>query len=106
MTSKYRVAVAGPGGCAIRELLRQPGMELAGVLAYSPSKEGVDAGELVGVGPTGVKATTDFDALARSDAQCVIYTARDFGDWRSDAEILRLLEAGKNVITPLPYHYL
>lgn len=109
MRKPYRVAVAGPGGlglCAIREVLRMPEYELAGVLAYSPSKNGVDVGELAGVAPTGIKATTDLAAFAASDAECVIYTGRDFGDWRADNDILTLLEAGKNVITPLPYHYL
>ncbi|MDB5971494.1 MAG: 4-hydroxy-tetrahydrodipicolinate reductase [Hydrocarboniphaga sp.] len=109
MRKPYRVAVAGPGGlgaCAIREVQRLPEMQLVGVLAYSPQKNGVDAGELVGIGPIGVSATTDFDAFLKIDAECVLYTARDFGDWRSDREIIALLESGKNVITPLPYHYL
>lgn len=109
MKNPLRVAVAGPGGlgsCSIREICRLPEMELTAVLAYSSAKNGVDAGELVGTKPLGVKATTDFQQLLQSDADCVIYTARDFGDWRSDTEILALLEAGKNVVTPLPYHYL
>lgn len=109
MRKPYRVAVAGPGGLgmpAIREVLRLPEMQLAGVLAYAPEKNGVDAGELAGVGPVGIKATTDFDAFLKLDAEAVIFTGRDFGDWRSDGQILALLEAGKNVVTPLPYHYL
>jgi hypothetical protein len=109
MNRPYRVAVAGPGGlgaCAIREVNRLPEMELAGVLAYSQAKHGVDAGELAGISPIGVRTTTDFAEFLKIDAQCVIYTARDFGDWRADAQILALLEGGKNVITPLPYHYL
>ena len=109
MRKPYRVAVAGPGGLgapSIREVLRLPEMELVGVLAYSPDKNGKDAGELVGVKPCGIKVTTDFDAFCKIDAEVVIFTGRDFGDWRSDAQILALLEAGKNVITPLPYHYL
>ena len=104
MSKPYRVAVAGLGGlgaCAIREILRLPEMELAAVLAYSPQKHGKDAGELVGVGTTGVRATTDFAEFLNSDAQCVIYTARYHGDWRSDEQILALLEAGKSVITRL-----
>lgn len=109
MKKPYRVAVAGPGGLgasAIREIQRLPEMELAAVLAYSPQKNGRDAGELAGCPATGVRATTDFGEFLRADFDAVIYTARDFGDWRSDTEILALLEAGKNVITPLPYHYL
>jgi len=109
MRPPYRIAVAGPGGlglCAIRELQRLPEMELVGVLAYSPSKDGVDAGELAGIGSIEIAATTDFNKFLALDAECVLYTGRDFGDWRSDDEILRLLEGGKNVITMLPYHYL
>ena len=38
-------------------------------------KAGKDAGELCGVGPVGVHATTDAEALLRLDADCVCYTA-------------------------------
>lgn len=109
MRNPFRVAVAGPGGLgspSIREILRLPEYELAGVLAFSPDKNGKDAGELVGVAPCGVKATTDVSEFLKLDAEVVIFTCRDFGDWRSDNLILSLLEVGKNVITPLPYHYL
>jgi 4-hydroxy-tetrahydrodipicolinate reductase len=81
-------------------------MQLVSVLAYSPGKNGKDAGELAGIGPIGVKATTDFKEFLRSDCEVVLHCGRDFGDWRTDDEILQLLEAGKNVITMLPYHYL
>lgn len=94
------------GACAIRELSRLPETQLVGVLAYSPNKHGVDAGTLVGIGELGVKATTSFLEFLKLDAECIIFTGRDFGDYRSDDQILALLEAGKNVITPLPYHYL
>lgn len=105
----YRVGIAGPGGlglCAIREVLRLPELELAAVLAYSPHKQGVDAGELAGVGPTGVIATTDLDTFLAADIECVLHCGRDFGDWRTDDEILRMLERGVNVVTMLPYHFL
>lgn len=109
MRSPYRVAIAGPGNlglCAIREIQRLPEFDLVAVLAYSPQKDGRDAGELAGTGPLGVEVTTDFDAFLKADIDCVLYTGRDFGDWRSDEEILRLLESGKNVVTMLAYHYL
>jgi 2,4-diaminopentanoate dehydrogenase len=109
MRKAIRVAVAGPGGlgaAAIREISRLPELELAAVLAYSAAKHGLDAGTLAGVDPLGVAATTSFTEFCKCNAECVIYTARDFGDWRSDEQILALLESGKNVVTPLPYHYL
>lgn len=109
MRAPYRVAVAGPGGLgqiAIREILRLPETELVGVLAFSPEKNSVDAGTLAGTDPCGIKAINDFKSFCALDAEVVIYCGRDFGDWRADEHILALLEAGRNVITPLPYHYL
>jgi hypothetical protein len=109
MRAPYRIAVAGPGGlglCAIRESQRLPELELAAVLAYSPNKDGVDAGTLAGIGEIGVKATTNLDRFLDAGIECVLHCGRDFGDWRSDAEILRMLECGINVITMLPYHFL
>ena len=109
MRKPYRVAVIGPGGLgqpSIREVLRLPEFELMGVLAFSDSKNGVDAGELVGMQPCGILATTNFDEFLQLETDAVVYTGRDFGDWRADDQILALLEAGHNVVTPLPYHYL
>lgn len=109
MRAPYRIAVAGPGGlglCAIRETQRLPELELAAVLAYSSAKDGVDAGTLAGIGEIGVKATTDLDVFLKSDIECVLHCGRDFGDFRTDDEIIRMLEGGINVITMLPYHYL
>jgi len=109
MREPFKVAVVGPGGlgsCSIRELSRLPETRLVGVLAYSPQKNGADAGELAGIGTLGVKATTSFDEFVKIDCDCVLYTARDFGDFRADKEILALLESGRNVVTPLPYHFL
>jgi len=108
MRAPYRIAVWGPGvmgQCAIRELVRLPETELVGVLAYSEAKNGVDAGTLAGVDPIGLKATTDAQAIIALKPDCVIHAARDFGDYRSDDDIVMLLEAGINVITVLSYQY-
>lgn len=107
MRKPYRVIVWGPGGLGavgLWEILQSPAFELAGVRVYSEAKNGIDAGILIGVDPVGVFATTDVDALLRLDCDCVLYTARDMGNWNTDDEILRILEAGKNLVTPLPYH--
>jgi 2,4-diaminopentanoate dehydrogenase len=109
MRAPYRIAVVGPGGlglCAIRESQRLPEFELAAVLAYSPEKNGVDAGVLAGIAPIGVFATTDLDQFLGSDIECVLHCGRDYGDWRTDDEIIRMLEAGIDVVTMLPYHFL
>jgi hypothetical protein len=79
---------------------------VVGVLSYTDAKRGRDAGDVAGTAPTGVTVTTDRDELLASDAQCVLYVAMDFGDWRSDTDLVDLLEAGKNVVTALPYRNL
>ena len=102
----YRVLVYGPGGLgtvALYETHRLPEFELVGVRAYSPGKNGADAGELLGLGTWGVRASTDPDVLAGIECDCVLYTARDMGNHNTDDEILGLLAAGRNVVTPLPY---
>ena len=109
MRNPYRVAVVGPGGLGqptIREVLRLPEMELVGVLAFSPEKDGLDAGTLAGTDACGITITTDFNAFCGLKTDAVVYTGRDFGDWRGDEHILALLRSGHNVVTPLPYHYL
>lgn len=109
MRAPYRIAVAGPGGlglCAIREAARLPELELVAVLAYSPEKDGADAGTLAGIGEIGIKATTNLETFLANDIECVLHCGRDFGDWRTDGEMLEMLRRGINVITMLPYHFL
>jgi 4-hydroxy-tetrahydrodipicolinate reductase len=53
----YRVvqwATGGVGKEALRGIIQNPQLELVGTLVYSPEKEGQDAGQLCGLGPTGV----------------------------------------------------
>jgi len=100
------VVLFGPGGLgtvAIWELSRLDEFELVGVRAYSEAKDGRDAGELIGIDPLGVRATTDLEDALAIECDCVLYTARDMGDRNADDEIVRILEAGRNVVTPLPY---
>jgi len=108
----YRVVVWGPGivGTAlIREILKKDELELVGVLAYSPSKDGRDAGELVGMRSAGVTATTDQEMIVGLDADVVLFCPNVSTPCDLDAEatnmICRLLEAGKNVVTPIGYWY-
>lgn len=106
----HRVIVWGPGQAgapAIRGIVEHPELQLVGVRAYSADKDGRDAGELCGLGELGIRATRDADALLALDADVVSYTPREFsaeGDIRLQEiveEIGRILESGKNVITPL-----
>ncbi|OGB06235.1 MAG: hypothetical protein A3E25_00570 [Burkholderiales bacterium RIFCSPHIGHO2_12_FULL_69_20] len=74
-----------------------------GVRAYSDSKNGVDAGALIGVEPLGVTVSTDVASLLMIDCDCIVFCSRDDGTYPHDDEILMLLAAGKSVVTPLPY---
>lgn len=106
MAERIRVVVWGPGGLgsvAIWEACRLPEFELFGVRAYSKRKVGRGAGELIGIDPIGVTVTDDIDSLLALDCDCVIFTPRDFGNFNTDDELLQILAAGKNVVTPLPY---
>ena len=105
-TEPVRVAVWGTGrlGTAcIRAIERMPELVLTAALSYDDAKRGRDAGEVAGIDPVGVVVTTDRAEVLASEAECVLYVAMDFGDWRSDADLLELLESGKNVVTSLPY---
>ncbi len=62
----YRViqwSTGNVGTLALRCIVGHPELELAGVWAHGAAKAGKDAGELCGLGPTGVRATTDIEAL-------------------------------------------
>jgi 2,4-diaminopentanoate dehydrogenase len=103
---RYRVIVCGTGGvgtAVLREALRLPWIDVVGVQVYTSAKAGVDAGELVGLPAAGIMTTADPDEIAALDADCVLYCARDFGDWRSNDVLVRLLESGKNVVTSFAY---
>lgn len=101
------------GMLSLRCILEHPDLELAGLWVHSDEKAGRDAGELAGLTPCGVLATTDADALLdpdgpAGDAEVVMYTAT--GDLRPDdavADMARILRAGKHVIStsvvPLVY---
>ncbi len=109
MRAPYRVAVwgiGGIGGACVRELLRLPEFELVGAFAYDPAKHGRDAGELAGSAACGVVATSDRAAFLATRPDCVLFAARDFGDFSTDDDIAWLLESGVDVVTPLPYRRL
>lgn len=83
------------GKFALRGILDDPRLELAGVYAYSTDKAGTDAGKLCGRADCGVKATNDIDALIALKADTVIYTP-----FMADlSHAIRLLESGLDVIS-------
>jgi hypothetical protein len=94
-------ATGGVGRAAIAGIVAHPELELAGVWVHSADKEGRDAGELAGIDPIGVTATTDVDALLATDADCVLYSPF----MADDTVVARILASGKNVVTPLNWFY-
>jgi hypothetical protein len=76
-------------------IARNPALELVGCWAWSPDKVGRDVGELCGMEPLGVKATSDVDALLALRPDCVVYTPM----WPSTDDLVRILAAGVNVVT-------
>jgi hypothetical protein len=79
----YRViqwSTGNVGRYALRGIINHPELELVGLWVHSEKKAGMDAGELAGVGPTGVIATNDAEALLAMDADVVVYNAT--GDLR------------------------
>jgi hypothetical protein len=100
----YRViqwASGGVGRAAMQGVLAHPDLDLVGCWVHSPEKDGVDIGTLLSGSPLGVSATTDVDALLSVDADCVVYSPI-FADL---SVLTRILETGKNVITPLGWFY-
>jgi hypothetical protein len=76
-------------------IARHPELELVGCYAWSADKVGRDVGELCGEGPLGVAATDDVAALLALRPDCVVYNPM----WPSTGELLRILEAGINVVS-------
>lgn len=94
-------AAGGVGRAAIEGVLDHPGLDLVGVWVHSEDKNGVDAGALVGRADTGVRATTDAEALLALPADCVIYSPL-----QADTTVMRaILASGKNLVTPLGWFH-
>ncbi len=65
-----------------------------GLHVHDPDKEGRDAGELCGLGPTGVVATRDTRRVLALRPDCVLYMQQGY-----DVDVLcALLESGVNVV--------
>lgn len=100
----YRViqwATGSIGQIGIQSFARNPHFELKGVYVTSQDKVGKDAGELAGIANLGVRATNDIDAILALDADCVHYAPL----YVELDEMLRILESGKNLVTPSGFVY-
>src|SRR5687767_4357141 len=90
-------ATGGVGKAAIQAVLAHPGLELVGAWVHSEEKNGRDVGEILGIDPVGVAATTSQEEILEGDADCVVYAPLV----PDEDEVVALLRAGKNVVTPV-----
>ncbi len=88
-------ATGNIGTRSLRGVIEHPGMTLVGLYVYAPDKAGRDAGELCGLGPTGVLATRDVEEILSLGADCILYMPQEcnFDD------VCRLLESGADIVT-------
>lgn len=103
-------ATGATGRHVLRMILEHPDLELVGLVVTNPDKHGRDAGELCGLGPTGVLASTDVESVLATPADAVAYlplpSARVLGDPGHDERIIRdLLASGRDVLTTVGYLY-
>jgi hypothetical protein len=99
---RYRVAqwaTGHTGMSSLRSIIEHPDYELAGVYVYADDKVGCDAGDLCGVGPTGITATRDIDDIIAVAPDCVMYMP--LLDHESIEDMCRLLESGSNIVTTI-----
>ena len=105
-----KVVVWGTGNVgrpAVRAVLSHRDLELVGVIVASKDKVGRDAGEIAGVGTTGVIATDDWRSVLEGGADAVVYTATaDIRPEEAMSDLLACLEAGINVVSTAFYAFL
>lgn len=94
-------ATGNVGRAAVEGIVAHPELELVGAYVTSAAKAGRDVGEICGLGPLGVRATSDVDEILALDANCVLYSPL----LGQTDEVVRLLASGKNVVTPVGWFY-
>ncbi|WP_242914019.1 NAD(P)H-dependent amine dehydrogenase family protein [Brevundimonas pishanensis] len=99
-------ATGSMGRTALRRIIDARDLELAGVYVYSDKKNGIDAGQLCKRPDTGVLATNNIEEILALDADLVIHTPRITLPYdKMNADVIRLLASGKNVISTAGFHY-
>ena len=83
------------GKSSVQAIVANRTLELVGCYAWSAAKVGRDVGELCGIEPLGIAATDDIDALLALQPDCVVYNPM----WSDTDELVRILEAGVNVVS-------
>jgi 2,4-diaminopentanoate dehydrogenase len=88
-------ATGNIGSRSLRHIVEHPDFTLAGVYVTSAAKAGRDAGELCGLPPTGVTATSDVSEILALGADCVLYMPADC----DLDQVCAILAAGTNIVT-------
>jgi 4-hydroxy-tetrahydrodipicolinate reductase len=107
----HKVIVWGTGfvgKMVIRELVDHPAFELVGVIVNAPEKDGVDAGEIAGIGRIGLAATRDAERALATEADAVAYFGPTAALAAQNIENMSMaMRAGKDVVstsmTPFVY---
>ena len=94
-------ATGNVGRAAIEGIAGHPELELVGCWVSSDAKAGRDAGEIAGIDPIGVTATTDKQAIYDLDADCVVYSPM----LADESDVRAILASGKNLVTPVGWVY-
>lgn len=88
------------GRHAVAAVAESPELELVGAFAYNPDKAGRDVGDICGIGPLGINATTERADIAALDADCVLYMPQgEMNPMGALDDICMLLKSGKNVVS-------
>lgn len=99
-----QLATGVVGRHCLRQTILDPRLDLAGVLVFTPDKDGMDAGTLVGLPETGVRATTDLNKILDANADVAIHCVQLNPDASVlDEPVVRLLRSGTNVISTVGY---
>jgi 2,4-diaminopentanoate dehydrogenase len=94
-------ATGSVGKAAIDCIVKHPELDLVGCWVHSQDKDGRDAGEIAGIGPLGVAATSSVDEILALNADAVVYAPL----LPNPDEVAALLRSGKNVVTPVGWFY-
>lgn len=94
------------GRTSLRRIIDHPDLELVGLFVYDARKVGRDAGDIARRPATGVLATNNIEDILALDADVVIHTSRLSQPYaKQNAEVIRLLASGKNVISTAGFHF-
>lgn len=103
MTEPIRViqwATGSMGKACLRAVLDDARFRLVGLFVYGEDKVGRDAGDIARREATGVVATRSIDDILGLQADVVLHCPRLSAPYTGhDADVRRLLESGKNVIS-------